>query len=649
MTTVFPRLPATALPAPAQFGTVPRRLALALSLALPVLAAAQDDTTTPCTQDELCSAPVAPSAAPYPLDWVPLREVPGALQDEECRSCRGRYIDPLADADTGLDPERADINASATETELHGDEVFLRGGVAVRQGYRRLRSQEAYYNRSQNTGTLSGDIVIREPGLLLKGREASFSSDTGEAEITDSQFVLHQQHMHGAARSLRRDADGVVHVQYGEVSYCAPGDQDWAIRADDMELNLQEGVGTARSAKVAVGGIPVLYLPWMRFPLDDRRRTGFLWPDIGSDTRGGADVAIPVYLNLAPNYDALYTPRYIEERGLNHEVELRYMHPKVGKWAVGGAFLSSDDRYEDERPQLSNHNRWLGKVEHSGLFQRRWRSRVDYSKASDVDYLKDLRTSNLETRRETSLLQLGSLDYLGDSWLLGLDVQQFQSLADDINTDYQKLPQFTARYRGQYAPFQLEPIMLGQYSYFDTEDDRVKGQRIYLEAGASYPMLWEFGFLKPSAKYRYLEYELTDLGEGLTNDSPSTGAPLFNLDGGLYFERPTRLLGKGLLQTLEPRLYYLYSEYEDQSELPDFDSTELTFTYNQLFRETRFAGRDRLDDADQLSVGLTTRYISEEDGREHLNASIGQIFYFRDREVRLLSDAEPLRQSGSEM
>ncbi|MBN7797771.1 LPS-assembly protein LptD [Parahaliea mediterranea] len=585
----------------------------------------------------------------YPLDWVPAYEVPEWLRDRECRSCGGRYIDPLAGSDTDAVPEESDLNASASSTELQGDDVYLHGGVAVRQGYRRLEGQEAYYNRGDSTGTLTGGITFREPGILLRGQEASFSSDTGEAEITNSQFVLHQQHMRGAADRLRRDAKGRILVEDGQLSYCAPGDNDWAISAEHMELDLDEGLGTAKGAKVEVGGVPVIYLPWLRFPLDDRRRTGFLWPEVGSGTRGGLDIATPVYVNLAPNYDALYTPRYIEERGFNHEVELRYLHPNVGRWAVGGAYLADDTRYEDERPDLNNHDRWLAKVQHHGLFDQRWRSRVDYSKASDVDYLKDLQTSSLETRRETNLLQLGSLDYLGDRLLASMDFQQYQSLADDINNDYKKLPQITGQYRGDNTPFALDPILLGQYSYFDSDDNRVKGQRIYTEAGLTYPMLWQSGFLKPTAKYRYLEYELNDLNARLTNDSPSAGAALASLDGGLYFERPTRFGDRGLLQTLEPRLYYLYSEYEDQRDQPDFDSAELTFSYNQLFRETRFSGRDRLDDANQLSVGVTTRYISDEDGREHLNASLGQIFYFRDREVRLLPTAEPIEQSGSEM
>ncbi|WP_232059369.1 LPS-assembly protein LptD [Kineobactrum salinum] len=604
---------------------------LGVGLALPLLVSAQHD-----------------ESGQAHLDWVPEKSVPEALRDKRCRSCGGRYLDPLAESDPADDPETADIRAQASESELQGDDVYLRGGVSVDQGYRQLRGEDAHFDRSVRQGTVSGGITLREPGVLLRGKEAQYSADTGEASIRDSEFVLHEQHLHGTATRLRRDADGLLFVEGGELSFCAPDDEQWAIRANSIELDVAEGLGTARGAKLDLGGIPVLYLPWVRFPLDDRRRTGLLWPDLSSDTSGGLDIAVPVYFNLAPNYDLLYVPRYIQERGTNHELEARYTDRRIGFWSVGGAYMPEDDRFQRQRPEEGDRERWLSVVKHNGLFDQRWRSRVDYSKASDVDYFKDLDTSNLENRRRTNLLQLGSLDYLGDDWLIGADIQQYQSLADDINNDYQKLPQLTARFRGDNTPFEFDPIVLAQYSYFDTDDDRVTGQRVYMEGGATYPMLWQSGFLKPTAKYRYLEYELTNPDNAGT-DSPTAGSALASLDGGLYFERHTALAGRGLLQTLEPRIFYLFSEYENQLDQPDFDSAELTFSYNQLFRETRFSGRDRLDDANQLSVGLTTRYISDEDGREYLNASLGQIYYLDDRRVRLDPRDGPLDQSSSEM
>lgn len=584
----------------------------------------------------------------HPLDWVPHKQVPKQLQDTRCEKCAGRYIDPLAGTDRSTRPETSETSAIAGSTELVGDVINLNDGVKIQQGYRHLSADSASLDRANNTGQLQGNIALREPGLLLRGEQASVNSDTGEATIDVSKFVLHEQHIRGTAAQFSRDSDGLLRLQQGSLSFCAPENDEWLIRADKLELDIEEGLGTAHGARIDIAGIPVFYAPWLRFPIDDRRRTGILWPDIGSDTKGGLDISAPVYFNLAPNYDLLYTPRFIQERGANHELKARYLSDQVGSWTVGGAFMNNDDRYRREYPAERNHDRWLGVIQHSGLIDRRWRSRVDYSKASDVNYMKDLETSSLDAKRETALLQLGSIDYLGDKWLASLDIQQYQSLADDITNDYKKLPQFTGQYRAAGAPFTVNPILLAQYSSFDTDTDKVVGERLYVEAGASYPMFWGHGFLKPTVKYRQLDYDL-NAHPDLDSNSPSSGSALASLDGGLYFDRKTSFAGNGLVQTLEPRIYYLYSGYDRQLGQPDFDSAELTFTYNQLFRETRFSGRDRLDDANQLSIGVTTRFIDDEDGKEEFSASIGQIFYFRDRKVRLDPLDEPLKSSGSEV
>jgi len=254
---------------------------------------------------------------------------------------------------------------------------------------------------------------------------------------------------------------------------------------------------------------------------------------------------------------------------------------------------------------------------------------------------------------------LGSLDYLGDNWLMNLRAQQFQSLANDIEKDYEELPQFTNQYRSSGTPFAVEPILLAQYSNFGAQEDVVTGQRLYGEAGLGYPMLWRFGSLKPTLKYRQVSYALNDgeffadnsLGGGqyFTDSNPYAGAPLANLDGSLIFERQTSFAGRGLHQTLEPRLYYLYSEREDQSNQPVFDSAELTFTYYQLFRETRFSGHDRLDDANQVSAGVTSRFIDDKTGHSLLSGSVGQIYYLKDREVQLLQGDPPQDDWGSEI
>jgi LPS-assembly protein len=596
----------------------------------------------PCTQQNESADQASFSA----LDWWPLEAVPESLLDRQCIICEGRYIDPLAQESTGNPPAKNDINARADSSWMKGNEVILIGDAIATQGDRHMRADKVVINQEKEAAVLSGNITLREPGVLLKGESAEIYSKTGEATVFDGQFVFHREHIRGTADILQRDTEGLIHIHNGNFTYCAPGQDDWSVWSEDMEVNLEEGLAIARNARIEVEGVPVFYTPWLRIPLDDRRRTGLLWPQWGNDSSGGLDISTPLYLNLAPNYDALYAPRYIEDRGLDHQLQLRYLNPLFGNWFAGGAYLKNDNKYGDQSPDDSS-DRWLGVVRQNGLFKQRWRSKVDYSKASDVDYMKDLETANIDSLRKTSLLQLGSMDYLGDNWLNTLQVQKFQSLANDISNQYEKLPQFTNQYRASLTPFSLQPVLLTQYSNFDASRDIVTGQRVYGEAGLSYPMLWRFGRLKPTVKYRQVNYDLSD-ATLFPDNSPSAGSALASVDGNLIFERQTSFAGKGMLQTLEPRLYYLYSEYEDQSDQPAFDSTELTFTYYQLFRETRFSGHDRLGDANQVSVGLTSRLIDDKTGRSLLTASAGQIYYLQDRKVRLRNTALPAEESNSD-
>lgn len=429
------------------------------------------------------------------------------------------------------------------------------------------------------------------------------------------------------------------------MTYCAPDDPSWVLHAESLTIDPELGEGQAWGAKLKVEGVPVLYLPWVQFPIDSRRKTGLLFPDIGSDSRGGLDITQPIYFNLAPNYDALYRPRHIEERGLLHQGQGRWLSETAGYWEMNGSWIGDDERYQNTNP-TNNSDRWLFNTLHNGEFGPAWRTKIAYTRVSDPEYIRDLDNNRLSTQRQTALQQLGRVDWLGEDWQVRLDVERFQSLADDIRNDYQKLPQITARWRGDQNWMGVEPILLTQLSHFDSESVRVTGERLYMEAGLTMPNRWTYGFLTPTVKYRSVSYELDDFPL-IEDDSPDAGSVMASLDSGLIFERQTSLFSSEVTQTLEPRAYYLYSEYEEQSGQPDFDSAELTFSYDQLYRDTRFSGHDRIDDADQLSLGVTSRFIDNASGNETLRASIGQIFYFRDREVRLNQIDPDLAESTS--
>ena len=578
------------------------------------------------------------------LDWQPLSVIAADQQDLRCRQCAGKFIDPLA-GQPPTEPRSTDVEVSAdTSSATEGNLVFT-GDVRVQQGNRGLRAETVTFDREQQITEASGNITYREPGIVLLGNHMTFDSDRQHATIDGAHFALHAAQLSGAAQRLEREATGEIAITDGAITFCAPEDPTWYVNTGTLEIDPKAGMATARNATLRVGGVPVFYLPWMTFPVGDQRKTGLLFPSIGSDTRGGVDITTPIYFNLAPNYDATYSPRYIGERGLLHQANGRWLNETIGYWDVTGQYIDRDDKYGEDFPNADSE-RWAVAIRQRGNFGQSWRTNINYSRVSDPDYVRDFDNSTLSSQRQTALLQLGQIDYLGEDWVVSLQAQQFQSLADDIRNDYKKLPQVTAQWRGDSKFLGFQPIGLLQYSNFDTDADRVTGQRLYAEAGVTYPMSWSWGFLRPTAKYRSVSYDLENL-RVLNDDTPDAGSAVVSVDGGLIFERATTLGGEGMTQTLEPRVFYLYSQYDQQTDQPDFDSAELTFSYNQLFRDTRFSGHDRLDDANQVAIGLTTRFFADSDGRERLNASIGQIFYFRDREVRLKAIDPALDESLS--
>ena len=577
--------------------------------------------------DELSERTVLPL-----LDWQPLISVPVTSVDRRCRQCDGQFIDPLANIDTSIPPTDSDLEVNADNSEVTETELTFVGNVRVQQGYRRVSANQVTIDRAGERAVASGDVTFREPGVVITGDSVIYDSVSEVAEVNAAQYLLHNRQLSGTAATLSRDASGEIEVADGAMTYCAPDDPTWILEADRLDIDPNSGDGQAWGATLRVADVPIFYLPWIRFPVDSRRKSGLLFPDIGSDSRGGVDITQPIYFNLAPHYDALYQPRYIQERGLLHQAKGRWLDETTGYWELTGGWISNDEKYEGETQ--TDGQRWLLAAQHAGQHGDAWRTTVKYTRVSDAEYVRDLENHRLSAQRQTALQQLGRVEWLGESWQVRLDVEQFQSLAQDIRNDYKKLPQMTARWRGQASWLGVEPLFLAQLSHFDTDAARVTGQRLYTEAGLTLPKRWQAGFLTSTLKYRSVSYELDDFPL-LDDTSPSAGSLMASVDGGLIFDRQTQLGGAGMTQTLEPRAYFLYSQFEDQTGHPDFDSAELTFTYNQLYRDTRFSGNDRIDDANQLSLGVTTRFIENETGETKLEASVGQIFYFRDREVRL--------------
>ena len=595
---------------------------------------------------------------PRNLDWVD----ESALSEEQKQtiaddSCCGRYIEPPRDyPDAELKPDDAPLRASATTTEAQDNVATMKGDVQISQGYRQVSSDTAVLNQDERTATLKGKVQLREPGLLMLGTEAHFDLDSGELSVDNATWVFHEQAIRGTAATVARQEDGMIYIDNATYTSCEPGNNTWQLAANNIAIDPETGMATAKHVIIRVKDVPVIYLPWIRYPVDGRRASGLLFPEIGFSDKNGFDYAQPIYLNLAPNYDATITPRYIGERGEMLELELRHLS-RVTETTLGGGWLGDDDGGDVELDPVTQlkpwqgEDRWLSNIEHRGGLGEAWGTAIDYTKVSDEDYFSDIGNATLEARSQTHLKQFAGIDYSTAHWRFGVSATEYQTLIHNTDEQYQQLPRVHAN--GEYfiraGAQDLLFKMNNQFTVFDHDDNtRATGNRLRSDYSVSLNKQWLWGYFRPTFKLKHLSYDLDDPLVAGGDDSPSTTVPVGIIDTGLFFERYTNLFG-GHTQTLEPRLYYLNAKTEDQSDNPDFDTDELTFSYQQLFRDERFSGRDRISDAEQLTVALTTRLIDNNSGVERMHASIGQVFYFADREVALnyaAPNAELLRSDS---
>lgn len=561
------------------------------------------------------------------------------------------YPEPL-NSDAAQYPIVAEADQLSTEIEVA---ATLQGNVTIEQGNRLIVAQQAELDYPTRVVQFPAGVRMDQPGIVMQGQSATVHLNSKQATLDTAQFVLTDASIRGEAQQISQSSAGDLTIVRNRFTRCEPQNNGWNLSANQLIIEDEAVFGTARGAVLRMKSVPVFYTPYLQFPVSDERVSGFLFPNLGYSDEDGLDVSIPYYLNLAPNYDATIIPRYIADRGEGMELEFRHL----SSWqntVFSGAFLPEDDLYNgfvdrddyDEQggsdiwPTFDPADRWLGAVDHQGRFGP-FSTFIDYNSVSDRDYFRDLGTDlAVSSRRE--LERRGGIALNSRGLYMRLWAQRFQRLDEVTIDEYQRLPELELSYaRRLLGPlsFSIDSV----WSEFDRDTDglnglaAVTGSRLHVEPRVSFNMARAWGFLNVTGGYRHTAYDLEqDAAAGgfqLVDDNPDRNIGLASVDGSLIFERELNWFGENLLQTLEPRVYYLYQEFDEQSELPLFDASKLTFGYSQLFRDNRFSGLDRIGDADQASFGLTTRFLSRDSGKEYFRFSVGEIFYFDDRRVTL--------------
>ena len=559
------------------------------------------------------------------------------------RYCEGVWITPFSNQSKAANPQEASsvITADKGYFNPNGDSI-LSGDVVIDQAGRMIRADEVTIDKSQTYAKAKGNVQMAQGGIIAQSDQINYNLKDETGQLENSFYIAEVTHAHGYANKIERTSPTKIVLENASYTTCPPDEKPtWKIQADQIELDQDTGRGVTRGTKLYVKDVPVLAVPYFNFPIDDRRTTGILNPGFGFTNDGGFELAVPVYLNLAPNYDATVTPRLITDRGIFAQGEFRYLTENFGKGTISGSYLPSDREYQDQdRKDFHFLHNWQ--------INKQWATNLEYNYVSDKDFFSDL-DNNPNSRTELNQRRAWELNYAhGIPGLKAqLKVEDFQTLDDtipDVDKPYARLPQFLLNYvTGN--PQGLEYEFNNDTAYFQkdindsTDVNQPSGTRLYNQFAARYNFRNPWAFAIPEVSVRslntYYDQE-TEQRLGSDNKTKSIVVPQFTLDTGLTFEKEGKFL-----QTITPRAFYAYAPYENQKGNPNFDSTSASINYDQLFSPYRFYGHDRLEDNNFLSLGLSYS-LFDTIGLERLRASIGQSYYFDDRRVTLLNSADNL-------
>ena len=525
----------------------------------------------------------------------------------------------------GADDPNAPATISAEQMTGRPDrEVHLERNVEIKRGPTTVNADRATYHVVEDEVEASGNVRMTRGGGSYAGDELKLKLESGQGYVINPSYRLDRNNAQGKADRIDFEARDRATVVDGTYSTCEGPDPDWYLKSGRLDLDSGRDVGTAHSTVVYFKDVPILGAPAMTFPLSDARKSGVLPPTIGTTNRGGFEVTVPYYLNIAPNRDLTLYPRIFARRGLQLGADARYLGQTYsGETRV--EFLPDDQQTKTSRYAIAST--------HSHAFAPGFSYAWNLNAASDNDYPSDF-SRTITTSSQRLLPRDLLLNYGSTFWSASARVSNFQVLQDPaapIVRPYDRLPQLN---------FQTGRLDVNGFDWnLDSEltrfwhPDLLRGNRFLVNPRIAYPFIRPGYFVTPKLSLHATRYDL---------DQPATDGrtelnrvlPTLSVDSGMVFERDSQFLGRAMTQTLEPRLFYVYTPYRDQSAFPNFDSAEADLSFAQLFSENRFVGNDRISDANQLTAALVSRYI-ESNGAERMRFAVGQRFYFAEQRVTL--------------
>ncbi|EGQ8120766.1 LPS assembly protein LptD [Vibrio cholerae] len=554
--------------------------------------------------------------------FAPQIQAEASVDDNRAQLPNGEQC--LVNQPEPTNPGQQPINVEADKLEaINGQKATYSGNVVVVQGKKRIAADNVTLHQQENVVVAEGNVQFSDGEIKTHSTKATNHLNTDEMTLENTRYQFLCEPGRGEAVYVSKTGKAVYEIEDGSITSCPDGDNAWRMRASSIDVDQNEEIATFYNPRLEVQNVPVFYLPYLTVPIGDTRKTGFLYPTASYGSRNGYSFEVPIYWNLAPQYDLETTFNYMQKRGTQLNSVFRYL-TDFGAGQIKSEYLAEDQLHTELG------DRWAFQYEHNGIFQQAWKFEIDYSKVSDINYFSHI-DSGIGNREDGQLIQEGRATYRSDNWDSALLVRDFQLLTEDKNRSnlpYRLMPQLSYNY---YAPETMKYLDLDLVSHISRFETDARGKpsatRVHIEPGLKIPFSNTWGNWTTEARVlgTYYQQDLDKTTDAKLEESVARVIPEIRSVAGIVLERDTVLLDD-YTQTLEPKIQYLYVPEKYQDNIGLYDSTELQTDYYGLFRSRKYSGVDRIESANQVSYGASTRFF-DSNYKERLNIAFGQIFY----------------------